>query len=944
MRSRVTLFLSLCLVFYSLQAQQWGYATLIAPQNSTTVTLIDTNSSVIKTWTGLSGSTAYSAYLMPGGYLWRTVKTTNNSFSGGGLAGRVQKVDWNGTILFDYTVSNSNEISHHDICPMPNGNVMLIVYEKKTAAQMTAAGATSSSARQLEKIVELQPTGVNTATIVWQWNLYDHLVQSANASGANYNASIVNNPQLLNVNYKVTSDWIHMNGIDYNEALNQVVVSSHNLNEMWVIDHSTTTAQAAGHTGGTHGKGGDFLYRWGNPAAYSATGTTIFNVMHDAHWIPADCPNPGRLVGMNNKGVSSSQSAIDQIQTTWNGTTYTHTLGQQYQPTTYTARHSCNGYTSNMGNSQQLPNGNQLVCLATAAKVYEIDASGTQLWQYQGTGSIAQAFRYSKCFIENLSASVTNVSPSVCSNSSTPLVLTTAATATGVSSFTYQWSPSTGLSSTTVANPSVTNLSNPTTYTVTVSSAACSATASISVGINPSPSANAGNDVAISSGQSTVLAATGGTNFAWSNGAVTASTTVNPTSTTTYTVTVTNASGCTATDEVVVNVTGGTLSVSASVTSSSLCVGQSTTISATPSGGSGTYSYTWASNPVGFSSSVASSTITPTISTTYIVTVSDGTATASASVNVGVNALPNVNAGSNVTISSGQSTTLSASGASSFVWSNGSTSASQSVSPIVTTVYTVTGTDANSCSASSSVTVTVTGGPLVVVLTAVDSTICNGEATQLFATASGGSGVYSYDWSTSPSGFTSTIYNPYINPSQTLIYTVTVSDGASSVTASLTITVLDLPAKPDIIVNGNQLTSSSSVNNQWFFYGNPIDDGTTQTITPDLHGSYQVQVMDENGCASPLSDPYEYFPTSVSSLSNNLSLIVYPNPASTQLTIDGDFIHFDYTVALIDYLGRNVLSVANQHKLDVSQLSAGVYVLQIENAKGKAYKKVIITR
>ena len=943
MRSYIILFLS-CFTFCFTQAQQWGYATLIAPQNSTTVTLLDTNSNVVKTWTSLSGSTAYSCYLMPGGYLWRTVKTTNSSFNGGGLAGRVQKVDWNGTILFDYTISNTTEISHHDICPMPNGNVMLIVYEKKSAAQMTAAGASANSARQLEKIVELQPTGVNTATIVWQWNLYDHLVQNTNANRANYKSSIVNNPQLLNVNYKVVNDWIHMNGIDYNAALDQVVVSSHNLNEMWVIDHSTTTAEAAGHTGGTHGKGGDFLYRWGNPAAYNATGTTIFNVLHDSHWIPTDCPNAGRLVGMNNKGVSSSQSAVDQFQTTWNGSTYTHTLGQQFMPTTYTARHACNGYTSNMGNSQQLPNGNQLVCLATAAKVYEIDSSGAQLWQYQGTGSIAQAFRYSKCFIENPSASITNVSPSVCANSTTPLVLTTTATATGVSSFTYQWSPATGLSSTTVANPSVINLANPTTYTVTVSTAECTATAAVNVGVTALPSANAGNDVTIPSGQSTTLSATGGTGFAWSNGATTASTTVNPTSTTTYTVTVTNASGCSASDNVVVNVTGGTLSATASASSSSFCLGNSTTISALPSGGNGNYTYAWSSVPAGFTSSIISTSVSPTVNTIYTVTVSDGMTTATASVNIAVLALPNVSAGNDVNIAFGQSTTLSASGADSYVWSNGSTAATPSVSPTVNTVYTVTGTDNNSCSATSAVTVNVNGAPLAVVLSAADSIICNGEATQLFATASGGSGTYSYNWSSNPSGFTSTLFNPYINPSQTLTYTVTVSDGTTNVTASLAVTVLDLPTKPDITINGNQLTSSSANNNQWFYYGNPIDGGTTQNITPDLSGSYQVQVIDTNGCASPLSDPYEYFPTGLNNLSSDLALLVYPNPSSTELNIRGEFLAQDYTFSLIDNLGRTVLAATNTSKVAIRFLDAGAYTLQVETAKGKIFSKVIISK
>lgn len=927
------------------KAQQWGYATLIAPQNSTSVTLLDTNSNVIKTWSGLSGQTGYSCYLMPGGYLWRSVKTTNNSFMGGGLCGRVQKVDWNGNILFDYTISNTNEISHHDFCPMPNGDVMLIVYEKKTGTQMQAVGATANFARQLEKIVQLHPTGTSTATIAWQWNLYDHLCQNTNSAGPNYVSSIVNNPQVFNVNYQVSNDWWHMNGIDYNEALDQVVVSAHNTNEHYIIDHSTTTAEAATHSGGTHNKGGDFLYRWGNPASYGASGSTIFNVTHDAHWVPADCPKAGWLVGMNNKGISNSQSSIDMWQPTWNGTTYTITPGSAYLPTTYGYRHACQnqggagaGYTSNMGNSQQLPNGNMLVCLATAGDVYEIDSNGNQLWFYSTTGSIAHAYRYSRCFIENPSAGITNASPAVCANSGTPLVLTSSVTATNASNFTYSWSPATGLSSTTAANPSVTNISSPTTYTVTVSTGNCTATASVSVGINPAPTADAGNDVTITTGNSTTLTASGGTSYLWSNGATTASTTVSPTSTSTYTVTVTNASGCTATDDVVVTVSGGILSVSISAAPDTLCEGGSTIINTLTSGGSGTYSYIWSSGET-----TSSITVTPGTTTLYSVTVNDGTNTVSSNVNVVVNNLPTVDAGNDVSITSGSSTTITATGADTYTWSNAVNTASQSVSPAVTTTYTVTGTDLNGCSATADVVVSITGGPLSVAISATDSTICDGESSQLFATASGGSGTYTYSWSSNPSGFTSTLFNPFINPITTTTYTVTVSDGSLTATGSLTITVLQLPSQPSVSQADTLLVSSSATNNVWYYYGNPTGD-VTQTIDPTLDGSYQVQVIGANGCASPLSDPYEYISVGIKNVAHEISVNMFPNPANDVVMLSGSVLSNNFTVSVFDYTGRNVYRYKNETTFSVSDFSEGIYAVMIETANGMAVKRLVVSK
>ena len=81
-------------------------------------------------------------------------------------------------------------------------------------------------------------------------------MQNANSAKNNYQTSIVNHPELLNINYLPKKDWMHMNGIDYNPMFDQIVLSAHNTNEFYVIDHSTTTAEAASHSGGRGGRGG----------------------------------------------------------------------------------------------------------------------------------------------------------------------------------------------------------------------------------------------------------------------------------------------------------------------------------------------------------------------------------------------------------------------------------------------------------------------------------------------------------------------------------------------------------------------------------------------------------------------------------------------------------------------------------------------------------------
>ncbi len=409
------------------KAQQWDGLTLYSTSNSTNGYLIDTASVVVKTWT-FTGGTGYSTHMIPGGTLFRTVMNSGNVITGGGVTGRIQKIDYNGSILWDYVLSNSLEVLHHDHCPLPNGNVLVICYDVKSQAQVAAAGCSNSTLTtlQAEKILELKPIGTNSAQIVWQWNVWDHLVQNVNSSAANYQTSIVNHPELLNVNYLSKKDWIHMNGIDYNPILDQIVFSSHNLNEWYVIDHSTTTAEAASHSGGFSGKGGDILYRWGNPAAYGATGTTILNVTHDAHWIQEGVPNAGNLVGVNNQGASGPKTTIDGVTPPRSGLNYTINLGSQYSPTTYNSRHTSTGYTSNMGSSEQFPNGNQMVCLATAGTIYEIDAAGNTLWTKSTGGSCPQAHRYTTCYINNVAPSQPSISVSG------PNLMSTSAT-------TYQW-------------------------------------------------------------------------------------------------------------------------------------------------------------------------------------------------------------------------------------------------------------------------------------------------------------------------------------------------------------------------------------------------------------------------------------------------------------------------------------------------------------------------
>ncbi|MBI5217630.1 MAG: aryl-sulfate sulfotransferase [Bacteroidia bacterium] len=485
------IFTGFFLMCFSLPAhsQQWGLYTLYATKNGVKAYLIDTADSPVayKTWSFPSNKkSGYSAYLVPGDTLVRTYSYTGNVLQGGGMTGGVQKVTWNGTVVWDFVYSTSTYCIHHDICPMPNGNVLMISYDVRTAAEATQAGSSSNSVFHSEKIIEVKPTGPTTGTIVWEWKLWDHLCQNYNAAKDNYVTSIVNNPQLMNINYNGTGnlpDRYHMNGIDYNAALDQIVVSIHFMNSCFVIDHSTTTAEAAGHTGGNSGKGGDFLYRWGNPSSYGATGTTIFNVVHDAHWVPNDNPNyPNYLAAYNNCGGTGGKTAIDIWNPPYDGNNYSLTLGSAFAPATYNYRYNATFTATNEGNSHQLPNGNMIVN-NFQGNIYEVNSAGAIIWTKTGANS-SHAYRYSKCYVRgpvvSAGASLTEISPgaSVILNASAISVTETNP------SYIYSWSSSPSGFSSTMQNPTVTP-SIETTYTVTVTdvNTGCSGSASVTINV-----------------------------------------------------------------------------------------------------------------------------------------------------------------------------------------------------------------------------------------------------------------------------------------------------------------------------------------------------------------------------------------------------------------------------------------------------------------------------
>jgi hypothetical protein len=363
---------------------------LFAPTRSNTTYLIDRCGKEVKSWTS-TYNPGLSCYLLSDGTLLRTGVVQSQSFNAGGHGGVIEKIDWNGNVIWTYFISDATNWQHHDVKALPNGNILVIAWESKTNTQAIAKGRNPllvPTTLWSEQILEIQPTGATGGNIVWEWHLWDHLIQDFDNTKPDFGA-VNTNPQLLNINYNATagnSDWIHLNSIDYNVALDQILVSSRVLNEIWVIDHSTSSAEAASHSGGNSGNGGDFLFRWGNPLAYNTGTSTQFFGQHNAQWIQTGLPYENQIMVFNNGNgrTGGNYSTIEIINPPVNGFNYTSSL--PYLPTTtswiYNDGNPNNFYAQLTSGCQQLSNGNVLFCNGPKGTFKEISASGTILWEY----------------------------------------------------------------------------------------------------------------------------------------------------------------------------------------------------------------------------------------------------------------------------------------------------------------------------------------------------------------------------------------------------------------------------------------------------------------------------------------------------------------------------------------------------------------------------------
>ena len=371
-----------------------GYI-LFAPERSTITYLMNYDKEIVYSWDS-SYNPGFSAYLLESGELLRTCYLGSHPiFFAGGMAGGIQEINSDGDIDWDYKYKDNNHLSHHDVESLPNGNVLMIAWEYKNPTEAEKAGRDPSiipsNGLWPDHIIEVEPTGPTSGDIVWEWHVWDHLIQDYDSSKDNYGV-ISEHPELIDINFGVTeADWLHTNAIDYNKEFDQIAICVRNFNEIWIIDHSTTSQEAAGHTGGNSGKGGDLLYRWGNPQTYHAGNEDDqeFFGQHDANWIDSGYPGEGDILVFNN-GIGRpgpDYSSVEEINPPVDDDgNYYLEPGEAYEPGEptwiYKAENPTDFFSASRSGVQRLIDGHTLICDAEEGYFFEITSTGEIVWDY----------------------------------------------------------------------------------------------------------------------------------------------------------------------------------------------------------------------------------------------------------------------------------------------------------------------------------------------------------------------------------------------------------------------------------------------------------------------------------------------------------------------------------------------------------------------------------
>ncbi|HVS18831.1 MAG TPA: aryl-sulfate sulfotransferase [Planctomycetota bacterium] len=413
-----------------------GY-TLFAPINSAWVELIDMQGRSVHRWKTELGPSG-AVYLTDEGHLLRCGRLeTNPRFRGGGIGGVLQRLDWNGDVLWEYRLADEYQTQHHDFEPLPNGNLFFIAWEMRDRSDLIEWGRDPAQCTEQglwpDALIEIRPTP-DGGEVVWEWHVWDHLIQDFDPEKTNY-GSIPDHPELLDINFDhrerppltpaqrkeeedlerqmralgyvggdeeedeekaaeiKQADWMHTNAVDYCPEYDLIAISSPRLSEILIIDHSTTTEEAAWHAGGRWGKGGDILYRWGNPLRYGLGDESEQQLwdQHNVEFLPVGPDGTLRVTVFNNGGGrydGTSWSSADELVLPFDPERgFVRLPGEPFGPAEPSWSYSDpeRFLSPFISGAQRLPNGNTLICSGVEGRVFEVTPDKQVVWDFENT-------------------------------------------------------------------------------------------------------------------------------------------------------------------------------------------------------------------------------------------------------------------------------------------------------------------------------------------------------------------------------------------------------------------------------------------------------------------------------------------------------------------------------------------------------------------------------
>lgn len=375
-----------------------GY-NLIFSHNQEKVFLLDNTGEIVHFWDDDNDfRPGNSVYLLPNGNLLKCKRRqsfADDAIWAGGGGAIVEIIDWEGNQLQEFELNNDNFRLHHDVAPMSNGNVLMIAWSKVDSLAAAQEGRDPNIITQAqvwsEKVLEWNPI---TNQIVWEWDVFDHLVQDKFSDRENF-GDVKESRHKIDINYDEHDghpDWLHINSIDYNETLDQIVLSVPYFNELWVIDHSTTTEEAATGQGGNSGLGGDLLYRWGNPKTTDINSSTEQRLFfqHDVHWVDPfaefDSEDYGKMLIYNNRLPNETSEGL--LIHTIDPQTGNYYLNDEAAEGAVieTYQHPSNSslaYSTGLSSIQRLPNGNILTLAGRWGYAFEMTPEMNLVWEYR---------------------------------------------------------------------------------------------------------------------------------------------------------------------------------------------------------------------------------------------------------------------------------------------------------------------------------------------------------------------------------------------------------------------------------------------------------------------------------------------------------------------------------------------------------------------------------